>query len=230
MIDVTRRAMLAALAALAIALVASVGSSGAEVSSSTCPPPVMPSPASTTPGTASPGGVAPAPEEVLVCVGAQAITGATYTHWISVASKPLGPAPKKGEHAAIVALQSEVLGFLISSDWVKGEAEARGISVSPAEVRKTFDRIRHQEFRRRREFERFLRKSGQTVADLMFRVELNLLSERIEKSVVAGHRGALSKQRALSRFVKAFKAKWRPQTYCASEYAVANCGHVQAAV
>ncbi len=165
-----------------------------------------------------------------MCVGAQAITGATYTHWMSVASKPFGTTLKKGEHAGIVALQNEVLGFLISSDWVKGEAEARGISVSPVEVRKSFDRIRHQEFHRRREFQRFLRKSGQTVADLMFRVELNLLSVRIQKSVVAGHHGASSKQRALSQFVKAFKVKWQAQTYCASEYAVADCGHVQAAV
>jgi hypothetical protein len=183
------------------------------------------------PATASPAsGVTPAPEEVLVCVGAQAITGATYMHWISVAGKQVDPAPKKGEHAATVALQNEVLGFLISSDWVKGEAKARGLSVSPTEVRKSFDRIRHQEFHRRREFERFLHKSGQTVADLMFRVELNLLSVRIQKSVTAGHHSRSSQQRALSQFLKAFKVKWQAQTYCASEYAVADCGHVQTAV
>jgi hypothetical protein len=174
--------------------------------------------------------VAPAPEAVLVCVSAQAITGATYSHWLTVAKKGEGPAAK-GHHAATATeLQSEVLRFLISSDWVKGEAAARGISVSAAEVRKTFDRVRNLEFHKRREFERFLRKSGETEADLMFRVELNLLSERIQKSVIAGHRGASSKQRALSQFVKAFKVKWQSQTYCASEYAVADCGHVQAAV
>jgi hypothetical protein len=39
----------------------------------------------------------------------------------------------------------------------------------------------------------------------------------------------LAKQRALSRFVKGFKRKWQAQTYCAAEYASADCGHVQAA-
>lgn len=164
-----------------------------------------------------------------MCVGGQAITGATYTHWMSIASKQLGVAHKV-ERAGIEAMQKEVLGFLISSDWVKSEAVDRGISISPEEVRKSFDRVRHLEFHRRRAFERFLHNSGQTVADLLYRVELNLLSERIAKSVMAGHRGASGKRRALSRFVKAFKAKWRPQTYCASEYAVADCGHVQPAV
>lgn len=165
-----------------------------------------------------------------MCVGAQAITGATYSHWLTVAQKDEGTATKGHHAASATELQSEVLRFLISSYWVKGEAEARGISVSTAEAQKNFDRIRHIEFPRRSEFERFLRKSGQTVADLIFRVELNLLSEQIQKSVVAGHRGASSKQRALSQFVKAFKAKWQAQTYCSSEYAVADCGHVQATV
>jgi hypothetical protein len=117
--------------------------------------------------------------------------------------------------------------FLISSDWVKGEAENLNISVSAAEVKKSFDRIRGEEFPRRREFAAFLRKSGQTVADLLLRVELNVLSERIQLHVVAGHHSASSQRRALSQFVKAFKAKWEAQTYCASQYDVKDCGHVQ---
>lgn len=164
-----------------------------------------------------------------MCVGAQAITGAIYSHWLTVAQKSERPGAK-GHHATAAELQNEVLQFLISSDWVKGEAEARGITVSAAEAKKSFNRIRHQEFPKRSEFARFLRDSGQTVADLIFRVELNLLSGRIQKSVVAGDRGASSKKRALSEFVKTFKATWQAQTYCASEYATVDCGHVQATV
>jgi hypothetical protein len=217
-----------ALAALVIALIATVGSSGAEVPSSICPPPAAPS-TGATPGAANPASSAvPAPEEVLVCVNTEAITGATYTHWLMIAKQDESPATK-GQHAASATeLQTEVLRFLISSDWVRGEAESLGVGVSTAEVRKSFERIRHQEFPRRREFDKFLRNSGQTVADLMFRVELNLLSERIQKNAIAGHHGASSKERALSQFVKAFKAKWQEQTYCASEYDVPDCGHVQA--
>jgi hypothetical protein len=226
-----RRAALVALVALVIALIAGVGSSAAEVSSSTCPAAGAPPSAVTTPGETSPAAtVAPTPEDVLVCVGAEAITGATFTHWLAIAEKSERPATKESQGATATALQSEVLGFLISSEWVKGEAAARGIGVSPAKVRNTFDRIRHQQFHKRREFEKFLTKSGQTVVDLMFRVELNLLSQRIQKSITAGHRSGSSQRRALSRFVKAFKLKWQAQTYCATEYVVADCGHVQATV
>ncbi len=165
-----------------------------------------------------------------MCVGAQAITGATYSHWLTIA-KRFGTPAAKGRHVASATEdQAEVLGFLISADWVRGEAASKGISVSAAEVKKTFERIRHEEFPKRREYEKFLSKSGQTVTDLIFRVEQNLLSERIQKSVVAGRHSTSSKLRALSRFVKAFKLRWQAQTYCASEYAVADCGHVQATV
>ena len=165
-----------------------------------------------------------------MCVGAEAITGATYSHWLAIAKKS-GTSVANGRHAATATqLQAEVLQFLISAEWVRGEAASRGIGFSAAEVRKSFERIRHQEFPKRRGFDKFLRQSGQTVADLLFRVELNLLSQRIQKSVTAGHHSQASKLRALSQFVKAFKLKWQAQTYCASEYAVADCGHVQATV
>jgi hypothetical protein len=215
------------LAALAILLTVSVGSSGAEVAASACPPPALPSAGATSPATAPAGSIEPAPEQVLVCAGSDAIDGATYLHWLMVAKK--GGA--LGGHApSATELQNEVLGFLISSDWVKGEAQDLHLSVSAAEVRKTFDHIRNQQFHKRREFNAFLRDSGQTVADLLFRVELNLLSQRIQKHVVAGNRSAAGKQHALSQFVKAFKVKWQAQTYCAAQYAVADCGHVQATV
>jgi hypothetical protein len=61
-------------------------------------------------------------------------------------------------------------------------------------------------------------------------VELNLLSERIQRRVMAGHHSAASKQRALSQFVRGFKMKWQVQTYRAAEYDIADCGHVEGSV
>jgi hypothetical protein len=217
------------LLALALLLMANVGSSGAEVQASACPPPAMSVSATVAPTTPSPAArVEPAPEQTLVCVGAQAITGATYSHWLAIAKRT--GSPTRGHVPTATELRDEVLPFLISSDWVKGEAADLGISVSPGTVKKNFDRIRSAQFHKRREFRAFLRKSGETIADLLFRVELNLLSERIQRRAVAGHHGAVSQQRALSKFVKAFKAKWEPQTYCAAEYDVKDCGHVEGSV
>jgi hypothetical protein len=214
------------VAVLAIVLFATGASSAAEVPAPACPPPAILPALTPAPPASSP----PAPGQTLVCVAAQPITGETYSHWVTVAETSAGPSRKGHPAPSATELRSEVLGFLISSEWVKGEAADLGARVSAGEVRRSFDRVRNQQFPKRREFERFLRQSGETVADLLFRVELNLLSEWVQKRVVAGHHSASSKERALSNFVKAFKARWQAQTYCAPQYAVADCGHVQESV
>ena len=96
--------------------------------------------------------------------------------------------------------------------------------MSQATVRRTYDRLRAEQFHTRRQFRSFLRSSGETVADLVFRVRLNLLSERLQRHVLSGHRSARSKALALQRFVAAFRSRWLAQTYCAAQYTVADCG------
>jgi hypothetical protein len=123
-------------------------------------------------------------------------------------------------------LIEQVMSFLISSDWVIGEAQALNVQVSDVEVRRRFNRIRREQFPKKGEFTAFLKSSGQTVADLLFRVRLNLLTTRIQRQVVGGQHGASAEQ-ALGRFVSEFKVKWRGLTSCLPAYAVHDCGHVQ---
>lgn len=77
-----------------------------------------------------------------------------------------------------------MLGFLISSNWVLGEASSLGVKVSDAEVKKQFEKIKTQQFPKSAEFEKFLKSSGQTVSDLLLRVKLNLLSSKIQQKIV----------------------------------------------
>jgi len=82
------------------------------------------------------------------------------------------------------ALQQEVLGFLISSEWVLGEANSLGIKLSDEEVKKQFAKIKSQEFPTAAAFEKFLAGSGQTVSDLLLRVKLNMLSQKIQQKII----------------------------------------------
>jgi foldase protein PrsA len=82
------------------------------------------------------------------------------------------------------SLQQEVLGFLISSSWVLGEANSLGVKLTDTEVHKQFAKIKQQEFPKASEFEKFLSTSGQTVSDLLLRVKLNMLSQKIQQKVV----------------------------------------------
>jgi len=105
------------------------------------------------------------------------------------------PKPAKGQPAPTVAqfktqceqqyksLQQEVLGFLISSSWVLGEAGSLGVKVSDKEVKKRFEQIRNQQFPKASEFEKFLANSGQSISDLLLRVKLNLLSSKIQQKI-----------------------------------------------
>jgi foldase protein PrsA len=82
------------------------------------------------------------------------------------------------------SLQQEVLGFLISSNWVIGEAKSLGVKLSDKEVKKQFEKIKTQQFPKAAEFEKFLKTSGQSVSDLLLRVKLNLLSQKIQQKIV----------------------------------------------
>jgi parvulin-like peptidyl-prolyl isomerase len=105
------------------------------------------------------------------------------------------PKPAKGQSAPSTAqlksqcatqyksLQAETLGFLISSEWVLGEAASLGVKISDAEVKKQFEKIKTSQFPKAAEFEKFLSSSGQTVSDLLLRVKLNLISQKIQQKV-----------------------------------------------
>ncbi len=82
------------------------------------------------------------------------------------------------------SLQQEVLGFLISSSWVLGEANSLGVKATDKEVKKQFEKIKSQQFPKAAEFQKFLSTSGQTVSDLLLRVKLNLLSSKIQQKIV----------------------------------------------
>jgi hypothetical protein len=202
-----------------------------------CPPPSAP--ASGVPSSsAAANSTQPASSQLVACVDSQTIRRAVFLHWLNVAKKAdgggvaservrgRGQLSKSRSHAH--ELLTEVMGFLISSDWVIGEAQDLNVGVSDVEVRRSFDRLRRAQFPKHGEFTAFLRTTGQTVADLLFRVRLNLLSVAIQMHVVAGQHGGSAQEQALSRFVGEFKSKWLAQTYCLPAYAVSDCGHVQA--
>ncbi len=118
-----------------------------------------------------------------------------YTTCIAHLAKTT-PKPAKGQKAPTTAqlksqceteyksLQTEVLGFLISSQWVIGEASSLNVKLSDAEVKKEFTKIKSTQFPKASEFEKFLASSGQSVSDLLLRVKLNMLSQKIQKQIV----------------------------------------------
>jgi foldase protein PrsA len=143
--------------------------------------------ATTTGKTAKP--VLPVPPNYTECI---AHLEATAAKPAKGQAKPTSAQLKSECEQQYTSLKQEVLGFLISSEWVIGEASHLGVNVSDAEVKKEFEKIKTQQFPKAAEFEKFLATSGQTVSDLLLRVKLNMLSKKIQEKISKG-KGSPSK-------------------------------------
>jgi hypothetical protein len=222
-----RCAVVLPLLALLLSAAASRGSGEAIAAAGPCPP------LQQTPIVApAPSTVLPSPDEVVVCVGTLPILGSTFVHWLHVAAL-FGSGGRHQPGATVVPgppsaeARAEVLTFLISGDWLLGEATRLGVAFTAAQAKRAFDQLKAHAFHSRREFDAFLRRSGETVGDLVFRTELNLLSGRIQRRVLSAQHGAAAKQRALLSFVKHFGPRWEAMTVCEPAYAVSDCGRIQ---
>src|SRR5918999_1183486 len=112
--------------------------------------------------------------------------------------KKTAPKPPKGQPATTdkqykdqckqeyEQLRDQVLSLLTSFVWIEGEAKEMGIKVTDAEVKKSFDEQKKQSFPKDADYKKFLQTSGQREEDILQRVKLDLLSNKIRDKVVKG--------------------------------------------
>ena len=83
-------------------------------------------------------------------------------------------------------LRDQVMQFLISSDWIQGESADQGIKVSAADAQKQLTAIKAQQFPTPAAFAKFLATSGMNMNDLLFRVRLDALSNKLRTKITKG--------------------------------------------
>jgi len=122
-----------------------------------------------------------------------------------------------------VGIKTRILRFLINGYWLREEAAEDGASVSSAEVQKEFDHIKQQSFPTEAAFQRLLAASRQTIPDLKFAVETQMLSAKLLKrfSKIENKESPESSEEALN---KQLDEKWTPRTSCKSGYVIQACG------
>ena len=120
-----------------------------------------------------------------------------FTNCIAAAKKAAGK-PQEGQPKQTDAdykkqcqqqydqLRDQVISLLISFKWIEGEAKAQGVKATDAEVKKAFDAQRKQSFPKDADYQKFLKNSGQTEQDILKRVRLDTLSNKIRDKVVKG--------------------------------------------
>jgi hypothetical protein len=120
-------------------------------------------------------------------------------------------------------IQARVLNFLITGYWVRGEAAAEGISVSPAEVRQRFEQERRANYPTADSFRRFQETSRQTPADLMFAVVTQLLSTRMLERYERAHGRSPSASSGVEELNRRIRSGWTKMTDCLPGYVVRDC-------
>ncbi len=106
-------------------------------------------------------------------------------------------------------LQKRALSFLITSQWEIAEAQALGFSVSDEEVRKQYEQLKSQKYPTAAAFEEYLKRTDQTVADLLFRVKVSLLNAKVQQKIVAGKAASVT-QAEIEKYYDAHKSQFGP--------------------
>ena len=126
------------------------------------------------------GGAAavPDPPDYTKCVAAKSKTPVPKGQ-----KQPSDDALKKQCKTEYDALKKEVMQFLIQAEWVQQEAADQNIKVTDAQIKKSFEDQKKQAFPNPKQYKQFLATSGMTEEDILFRVKLDQLQQKLTQKV-----------------------------------------------
>jgi foldase protein PrsA len=131
-------------------------------------------------GQTAPGGtsVAPDPPDFEKCVAAKKKQPVPKGQ-----EQPSNSQLKKQCEQEFDQLKTEVMQFLIQAEWVQQEAEAQGVKVTDQQIKRSFEDQKKQAFPNDKAYKQFLEQSGMTEADILFRVRLDQLQQKLTQKV-----------------------------------------------
>lgn len=83
------------------------------------------------------------------------------------------------------ALVQQTMGTLIQNIWIEKEAQSQGISVSDAEVQRQLALTKRQSFPSEAAYQRFLKQTGMTPADVLERIRIQALAAKLTRKIQA---------------------------------------------
>jgi hypothetical protein len=173
----------------------------------------------------APAGVVPDPPAYTACIARLAGHPQAGTDAAGGESKPGVAVLRSRCRADYSGLRAQALRYLIDSYWLTGESARLGIAVSQAELARQFARTRKALFPSEDEFRRFFAYSGETLADRLLGLKLDILSEKLRQRLLERQPGGTAQQRqqAVSAYLEKAMAGWILKTSCEPGYVVAEC-------
>ncbi|HEX4804842.1 MAG TPA: peptidyl-prolyl cis-trans isomerase [Conexibacter sp.] len=84
------------------------------------------------------------------------------------------------------ALVQQTMATLIQNVWIEKEASAQGVSVTDAEVQRQLATTKRQSFSSEAAYQRFLKQSGMTQADVFERIRIQALAAKLTRKIQSG--------------------------------------------
>ena len=97
--------------------------------------------------------------------------------------KPSDSTLKKQCETEYETLKSEVMQFLIQAEWVQQEADNQDVKVSDKQIKQSFEDQKKQAFPNDKAYQQFLKTSGMTEEDILFRVRLDQLQQKLTAKI-----------------------------------------------
>lgn len=115
------------------------------------------------------------------------ISQAQFEHTLELTAIQAGEkkAPKPGDPKYEEQMKS-ALNTLFEGIWIQGEAAEMGIEVSNKEVTEELKKIKKASFKSEAEFQKFLNESHFTFGDVLERIKLQVLSNRLLEQIKEG--------------------------------------------
>jgi foldase protein PrsA len=76
--------------------------------------------------------------------------------------------------------KTQIMTALVQQEWYVQEAKDRGITITPAQVQARFLPLKQQSFPKEADYQKFLKSSGQTQADILALVKASMVQEKVQ--------------------------------------------------
>ena len=97
--------------------------------------------------------------------------------------KPSDSELKKHCKTEYETLRTQVMQFLIQAEWVQQEAEKQDVKVTDAQINKSLEDQKKQAFPNEKAYKEYLKSSGLTEEDVLFRVKLDQLQQKLTQKI-----------------------------------------------
>jgi hypothetical protein len=159
---------------------------------------------------------------VVATVQGRTITEGALSHWTGIKHSELQGSSKPSS-LDLAQVKQKALAFLITADWLEGEAAAQGVSVSASEVEASYRELLNGPTGQA--LAASLNRRGISSTDELLLLRLGALAQKLRAKIGASGQSPspAAGQQRINAFLVAYRQRWKQRTSCRPGYVIAEC-------